>query len=117
MEKNKKTQKELFAEAIVLAEGAGKAELVEFFKSRIEQLDKKATNKKPTKEQEANVALKAEIASVLTEEGATVSDIMTKSETLKTLSNQKVSALLRQMVEAGTAVKVPDGKKSLFKLA
>ena len=44
----------------------------------------------------------------------TVSDIQSKSETLSALSNQKVSALLRQLVEAGEVVKVVDKKKSYF---
>lgn len=118
MEKRfEKTQKEFYTEAIALAEANDKEDLVAFFKSRIEQLEKKASAKKPTKEQEANVALKGVITSVLTSEGATVSDIMSKSDDLKGLSNQKVSALLRQMVEAGSVVKSVDGKKSLFRLA
>ena len=117
MEKRfEKTQKEFYTEAIALAKENGKEDLVKFFESRIEQLEKKASNKKPTKEQEANVALKDEITSVLTSEGMTVSDIMSKSEALKGLSNQKVTALLRQMVADKVAEKYTEGKKSLFRL-
>ena len=66
---------------------------------------------------EENIELMAEIKSVLTSEGATVSEIQTKSETLRNLSNQKISALLKKMCDAGSAVKTVDKKKSYFSLA
>ena len=74
----------------------------------------KAANRKPTKVQEENVTIKDTIEGVLTAEGATVSEIMAKDEALKALSNQKISALLKQMVDEGRAVKVVDKKKALF---
>ena len=76
--------------------------------------EKKAANRKPTKVQEANVELKEAIVEVLTAEGATVSEIMGKADALAGLSNQKVSALLKQLVDEGKAVKVVDKKKALF---
>lgn len=76
---------------------------------------KKSENRKPTATQKANEDIKATIVEVLTAEGATVTDIMGKAETLKVLSNQKVSALLAQLVKEGKAEKVVDKKKALFK--
>ena len=76
--------------------------------------ERKATNRKPTKVQEANVELKNAIVEVLTAEGATVSEIMGKADVFAGLSNQKVSALLKQLVDEGKAVKVVDKKKALF---
>jgi len=83
----------------------------------LELLDKKSANKKATKTQEENVSIKGIILDVLTEEGTTVTEIQAKSESLSALSNQRVSALLRQMIEEGTVVKTTDKKKSYFALA
>ena len=113
---NKKTQREFFMDAIGVAMNAGRDDLVEFFEGRIEALNKKTASRKPTKTQEANEALKSSILEVLTDEGQTVTEVLTKLND-NTLSNQKVSAVLRQMVEAGTVVKFTDKKKSLFKMA
>lgn len=88
-----------------------------YLKNELELLDRKIANKKATKTQEENVSIKAEIKAVLTNEGATVTEIQTKSAVLSELSNQRVSALLRQLVEAGEVVKTTDKKKSYFALA
>lgn len=92
-------------------------DMVAFIDHEIELLEKKSANKKPTKAQAENESVKAEILEVLTHEGATVTDIQKKSEVLGELSNQRVSALLRQLVEVGKVVKTVDKKKSFFSLA
>ena len=46
-----------------------------------------------------------------------LTEIQAKSAVLSELSNQRVSALLRQMIEAGEVVKTTDKKKSYFALA
>lgn len=114
---NKMTLKDYFNEVIALATANDRPDLVAFAEGRIAVLDKKAGNKKPTKTQEENVAIKDEIMSVLTSEGATVTEIQSKSVMLGGLSNQRVSALLRQMVADNLVVKVVDKKKSYFSLA
>lgn len=111
---NKMTKKDYFNKVLTFV--AGDAELEKFIQHEIELLEKKATNKKATKTQEENVSYKAEIMSVLTAEGATVTEIQSRSEVLGGLSNQRVSALLRQMVDAKEVAKVVDKKKSLFAL-
>lgn len=88
-----------------------------YLENELALLEKKSSNKKATKTQEENVGIKAEIKAVLTETGATVTEIQAKSEMLSQLSNQRVSALLRQMMEAGEVVKTTDKKKSYFALA
>ena len=88
-----------------------------YLENELALLDKKAANKKATKTQEENVSIKAEIKAVLTAEGAPVTEIQAKSAVLSELSNQRVSALLRQMIEAGEVVKTTDKKKSYFALA
>lgn len=112
---NKMTKVEMF-NAIKAVEGLTE-DMVQFIDHEIELLQKKSTNKKATKTQEENVEIKALIKSVLTSEGATVTEIQSKDERLSALSNQRVSALLRQMIEAGDVVKSTDKKKSYFALA
>ena len=61
--------------------------------------------------------VKAEILAVLTNEGMTVTEIQSKSDVLSGLSNQRVSALLRQLIDTNKVVKTVDKKKSFFSLA
>ena len=91
---------------------------VAYLENELALLDKKAQNKKATKTQEQNVGIKAIILEVLATIGSgTVTDIQNGNEELSTLSNQKVSALVRQLVESGEVVKTTDKKKSIFSLA
>ena len=91
---------------------------VAYLENELALLDKKAQNKKATKTQEQNVGIKATILEVLATIGSgTVTDIQNGNEELSTLSNQKVSALVRQLVESGDVVKTTDKKKSIFSLA
>lgn len=92
------------------------AEMVAFIDHELELLAKKSANKKPTKTQEENEGIKAEILNVLSTEGMTVTEVQAKSEMLSGLSNQRVSALLRQLVASGEVVKSVDKKKSYFSL-
>ena len=79
---------------------------------------KSSSKKNPTKTQKENEGIKEKILSVLSEAEApmTVSEFLTFSG-LAGLSNQKVSALLRQLVEAGRVIKTMEKKKALFSLA
>ena len=113
---NKITKKEMFTR--IKAQVKDNAEMVAFIDHEIELLEKKASNKKATKTQEANIGIKSTILTVL--EGAkpmTVTEMQGASAELGELSNQKVSALVRQLVEAGKVVKTIDKKVSRFSLA
>ena len=113
---NKITKKEMFT--MIKAQVKDNAEMVAFIDHEIELLDKKASNKKATKTQEANIGIKSTILAVL--EGGksmTVTEMQGASAELGELSNQKVSALVRQLVEAGEVVKTIDKKVSRFSLA
>ena len=91
---------------------------VAYLENELALLDKKAQNKKATKTQEQNVGIKATILEVLATIGSgTVTDIQNGNEELSALSNQKVSALVRQLVESGEVVRTTDKKKSIFSLA
>ena len=90
---------------------------VAYLENELALLDKKASNKKATKTQEENVGIKATILEVLATIGrGTVTDIQNSNEKLSALSNQKVSALVRQLVESGKVVKTVEKKKSIFSL-
>lgn len=94
------------------------AGMVEFINHELELLAKKNSGEhKPTATQLANVGIKADIVDVLTTNGGlmTVSDIQ-KSLTSE-LSNQRVSALLRQLIADGAVVRVEDKRKAFFKIA
>ena len=113
---NKITKKEMFT--MIKAQVKDNAEMVAFIDHEIELLDKKASNKKATKTQEANIGIKSTILAVL--EGAkpmTVTEMQGASAELGELSNQKVSALVRQLVDAGDVVRIIDKKVSRFSLA
>lgn len=81
--------------------------------------EKKSENRKPTATQKENEVVKEAILAVLEEAegGLTVTEIQAKDETLGAASNQKVSALLRQLVEANKVEKYTEKKKSYFKVA
>ena len=113
---NKITKKEMFT--MIKAQVKDNAEMVAFIDHEIELLDKKASNKKATKTQEANIGIKSTILAVLEGgESMTVTEMQSASVELGELSNQKVSALVRQLVEAGEVVKTIDKKVSRFSLA
>ena len=113
---NKITKKEMFT--MIKAQVKDNAEMVAFIDHEIELLDKKASNKKATKTQEANIGIKSTILAVLESgKSMTVTEMQGASAELGELSNQKVSALVRQLVEAGKVVKTIDKKVSRFSLA
>jgi hypothetical protein len=116
MEK-KITKAQMFAQIREVV--ADHADMVEFIDHELELLANKSANKKPTKTQEQNEVLKADIVEVLRTfaEGATASEVLGASEKFAGLSNQKISALLNQLKTEGKVVKETDNKKSVFKLA
>ena len=115
MEK-KLTKKENFEMIKAVPEVAANEDLVAFIDHEIELLDKKSANKKATKTQEQNVGIKAEILNTLSEVGVTVTELLAKSEVLGAYQNQKISALLKQLIDEGKVVKTYDKKKAYFAL-
>ena len=118
MEK-KITKVDRFNQIMALDEVKANADLMAFCEHEIELLQKKSASKKPSKKNEENEVLKTKIVEVLGtfENGATVSEILGASEDFNGMSNQKISALVRQLVLDGTVVKTTDKKKSIFSVA
>lgn len=79
-------------------------------------LEKRASGeRKPTATQKANVAVKEAIAEFLgTVEFATATEV---GKACGEISNQKASALLKQMVDEGTVEKFSEKRKTYFKIA
>lgn len=88
---------------------------VNFLNHELELLDKKSSNRKPTKNQEANASLKEGIVNVISEVNAPMS--ATDIAKALDITVQKVSALLKQMVDAKTVVKTVDKRKAFFSVA
>lgn len=114
------TKREMFVAIANVAEVAANAEMVDFLNHQIELLDarKNSKSKGMTKTQKENEGVKAVIAEVLADTGKkmTVTEMLA-DERLSGYTNQKISALLRQMTEAKTVVKTIEGKKSYFEVA
>ena len=111
------TKREMFG--FIATEMAENAEVVEFCNHEIELLDARKTSKGMSKTQKANLEVIENIKSALAEigTGVTVTDLIAMSPVLHGLTNQKVSALLRKLIEEKVVVKTIEGKKALFALA
>lgn len=106
----KKTKRVFYNEIVEIAKNLGKEDLVEFATHEIELLDKKKSSDTKSKNQIANEGIKEVIVNALQELGkfATISEIQSANAELSELSNQKVSALLKQLVDSGAVKKQID---------
>ena len=114
----KKTIVAQFAEVKAVLEEVGRADLAEFIQGRIDVQAKKAENRKPTKVQVENEALKVRVKEILENADGqmTATDILNAdADAFKTV--QKVTALLKALVDANEVVKTVDKKKAYFALA
>ena len=91
--------------------------LMEFINNELELLSKKSSRTTPTKTQVENEKIKEKIVATLVELGkyATITDIQNANTELADLSNQKISALLKQLYDNKVIDKVIDKKKAYFK--
>ena len=111
------TKKENFATIKGILNENGVMDFDEFIDHEIELLSRKRTaSSKPTKRQVENEVLKGRIAEVLSDEGQTVTQIIGAIGE-EGLTNQRVSALLRQMKDAGVVNKEMVKGKAMFTIA
>ena len=119
----KMTKKEMFtmvAKVVENSDAVNKAEMLEFLAHEVELLEKKNSKSAPTKTQKENEVLKAQLLEALAEfeKPVTVSEFMKESShEVATLSNQKLSRLLNDLVKVEKVVKTTEKKKSLFSVA
>ena len=114
----KLTKAQKFAMLRAIPAVAENAMLVEFIDHEVELLTKKnSAEKKPTAQQVANAGIATAII-----EGMEPNRLYTVTEVIKSipqcadLTNQRVSALLRQLVEAGKVKRTEDKRKAYFSL-
>ena len=93
--------------------------LVAFINHEIELLDKKnSTDKKPTAQQTANEAIKTAILDNMVEGTKyTITDLIKNVPECADLTNQRVSALVRQLVDDKVVIRTEDKRKAYFSLA
>ena len=113
---NKKTKREFFGEIREIVKG--NAELVAFIDHELELLDKK-TSAKSTKVNTEQVELMEKIVNALNEIGrsVTISELQKENAEMAEYSNQKLSAMLKKLVDNKQVIKMIDKKKSYFIVA
>lgn len=111
------TKREMFN--LIATVNADNEEIVNFCNREIELLDNRKGSKTPTKTQKENEGLMDLIEKDLVEfeKPVTVTELIAGGEGLEGLTNQKVSALLRKMVDAKRVVKTIEKKKAYFSVA
>ena len=117
----KLTKAQKFALIAEIPEVKNNPVLAEFIAHEVELLSKKnSADKKPTAQQEANATIKADILGVMEanpKQLFTVSELLKKVPNLPdTMTNQRRSALVRQMVDAGSVKRTEDKRKAFFSL-
>ena len=124
MEKNttpRITKAQKFAMLKAIPAVAENAMLVEFIDHEIDLLSKKnAGEKKLTPQQVANEAFKQAILDVMTADPKrlfTITEIVKEVPACADLTNQRVAALVRQLIETKAVVRIEDKRKAFFRLA
>ena len=113
---NKKTKREFFGEIREIVKE--NTELVAFIDHELELLDKK-TSAKSTKVNTEQVELMKKIVDALNEIGrsVTISELQKENAEMAEYSNQKLSAMLKKLVDNKQVTKMVDKKKSYFMVA
>lgn len=111
----KMTKREMFE--MIKGVCANDTRIVEFCEHEIELLNRKSSKSTQTKTQIENENIKGAIVNALTEiaKPVTITEMQELNTEMANYSNQKLSALLKQLVENDKkVVKTVDKKKSYF---
>lgn len=114
----KVTKRERFEQLLEIVKG--NTELENFINHELELLAKKnSADKKPTAVQVANEGIKSVILDTLADNGGkmTISEMQKANAELGELSNQRISALVRQLMNDEKVVRVEEKRKAYFKIA
>ena len=116
---NKMTKREKFERLLAMTEVKNDEISVKFIEHELELLAKKnSADKKPTKAQEENKGIKDAILNGMEENRLyTITELMKEIEACKELSNQRVSALVRQLKQDGLVIRKEEKGKAYFSLA
>ena len=115
----KMTKRDYFNSLLALDDVKVNDSLVAFIKHELELLDKKnSAEKKPTAQQTENDSIKIAILDNMVEGTKyTITDIIKTIPQCSDLSNQRVSALIRQLIADGQVVRTEEKRKAYFSLA
>lgn len=133
MADKKVTKKEMFAEVIRIVEASGaenSKECAEFLMHEIELLSNRKSGSKPSPVQKANEKLAQVVKTVLSEQenAVTVTDLMKDARlatytvekadgaTVEEMTNQKLSSVLKKLVDAHEVNKDIIKKKAYFSM-
>lgn len=116
----KVTKRDNFNALLEIEEVKANQGLVDFINHELELLDKKSASHTTAKtaNQKANEEIKTKIVDALVQLGkSTISELQAGSEEMAEYSNQKLSALLKQLVDSKAVVRTMDKKKAYFEVA
>ena len=114
------TKKEMFAEIVKVVnvvEIENKAEMIQFLEHEIELLNRKSSKTGPTKAQLENEKLAEELYEALSTmtEPVPISEFQEKSVyPIASKSNQKLTSLMRKLMEDGKVARVVEKKKAYY---
>jgi DNA-binding transcriptional regulator GbsR (MarR family) len=119
MSNKKITKRDRFNTLLNMTEVKADPDMVAFIEHELELLAKKnSADKKPTAQQTANEAIKSAIVEAMEPNHLyTVTELQKSVAECADLSNQRVSALLRQLKDDGVIVRTEDKRKAYFSLA
>ena len=94
-------------------------EMGDFITHEMELLSKKnSSEKKPTAQQTANEGIKTAIVEGMEQNRLyTITELIKEIPECADMTNQRVSALVRQLVDSGAVVRTEDKRKAYFSLA
>ena len=94
------------------------SDVINFIDHEIDLLEKKNSgSKKPTAQQTANASIKdAILAGMEGNRLYSISEIQKEIPACADVTNQRISALLRQMIDDGLVVRTEDKRKAFFSL-
>jgi hypothetical protein len=117
----------MVAKIVEASDTANKADILAFINHELELLQKKSNKSGNTKTQVANEKIYVTIKEVLADlnKTVTISELMVdtrlqtyvEGDETKTMTNQKLSALVAKLVKTGEVVRTEDKKKAFFSLA
>ena len=112
----KTTKKEMFE--MIKGVCANDTRIVEFCDHEIELLTRKASKSTMTKTQKENEGIMEIIVNALKnlDKAVTITELQGICTELADYSNQKISALLKKLVDSNQVVKTVDKKKSYFSI-
>lgn len=119
MTNKKLTKRDHFNALLAIPAVAENSALVDFINHEIELLDRKnSAERKPTAKQNENAALKSAIVGEM-ESGVkyTISEMLKALPSCADLTNQRVSAIVRQLIADGVVVRTEEKRKAYFSLA